>query len=131
MTRVMKPHMWPKSFPARADEAQAAPHRYTWDGDLPNLDDFGPGQWQEMMAAVPYQPGDVVYVDRGGDAVKALIIDVWVRRSDWDGRRRPTYRVVMATAKGTWSKLWEKTHPGFIQRGYVAAGLAPDCEGKL
>ena len=128
MGRVIKPHMIPAGSPARADDAPVAPHRYTWDGTGVDLDSFGPDQYREMCAAVAYQPGDVVCLERYGVPLKALVLNFWVRRSDWDGSRKVTYRVAVETAKGAWSKQWEMTHPGFIQRGYLAAGLAPDLE---
>jgi hypothetical protein len=123
--------MIPNGAPERADTAEVSPHRYTWDNDRPDLDDFSTDQWKEMRAAVEYQPGDVVYVIRNGKPVKALVLNFFIRRSDWDGSRKVKFRIAVATAKGEWSKLWEHTHPGFIQRAYLEAGMAPDLEGKL
>lgn len=131
MGRVIKAYMIPTGSPARADEAEVAPHRYLWNRDGIDLDSFKPEQTKEMYASVEYQPGDVVYVDRGGKPVKALVLDLFIRRAEWDGCRKVKFRVAFETANGSWSKLWEYTHPGFIQRGYLAAGLAPDLERML
>lgn len=131
MGRVVKSFMIKPEWPLQPSTAPIAPHRYTWENDLPDLDSFGLHEWDQMKAAIPYKDGEVVYIDRGGVAVRALIIDAFVRRDEYSGVRRPRYRVMVETAKDTWSKNWEYVFPGFIQRGYLAAGLAPDCEGKL
>lgn len=117
------------SLPATVDETTVAPHRYTWDG-ANNVDgDPSAMPYREWRKAQPYQPGDVVWIDRDGKAVRAYISDVFVEYDRY-GDRRAKYRVHPETAKGTWSKLWHYTFPGYIQRGYLRAGLAPDCEGK-
>lgn len=132
MGRTVKSFMLEPHWPQRADTAEVAPHRYTWEGGRPTLDSFGLDRWKEMMDSVVYQPGDVIWMTGGPKGfVKAMVLSVFVSRSAWDGCRREKYRVVRATAKGEWSKLWEETYPGFVQRGYVAAGMAPDCEGKV
>lgn len=112
----------------KADEMQVAPHRYLWSGDN------GPTGLEESVtefkAKVPYKEGEVIWVERGGQAVKALIYRVLVDR-DRFGDRQELYRVQVETANGTFSKLWENVWPGFVQRGYLKAGWAPDLEGKL
>lgn len=100
-----------------------APHRYTWEGqDNPyqhakRVTDF--------LRGVAYQKGDVVYVERNGAPVKALILYVGCSRDSW-GDRREWFKVLLATRKGKWSGAWHRTYPGFVQRGYQLAGLAPD-----
>lgn len=113
--------------------AEVAPHRYLWSGAIDAVGNVLPDpdaapDFKAFKAAVPYQAGDVVYVDRGGVPVKARIIDFWWDRDlrERTGEKREMYRVQFETAAGMWSKLWERTHPGFIQRGYKLAGLAPD-----
>lgn len=110
--------------------ATVAPHRYLWSGAiLPNgekakdlclCDDYN-----EAKANIPYLEGEVIWLIRDGKPIRALIIDTHLER-DRFGDRREFYRVVFETKKDTWSKLWEKTWPGFVQKGYKIAGLAPD-----
>jgi hypothetical protein len=116
--------------PDRVEDAQVAPHRYLWSGailpsgerakDLDLCDNY-----DERKANVPYGIGDVVYIERGASAAKARIVGVYWRRN-YHHELVETYRIQVETASGLWSKLWEMTHPGFIQRGYQRAGLAPD-----
>lgn len=115
--------------PLAADEAAIAPHRYRWNAD--GLPDGLESSMKEWRAKVPYQPGDVVWImRRDGKAARALIRSV---EAEYDryGDRRERYRVQPETAAGLFSRMWEYTYPGPIQRGYLAAGLAPDLEGKI
>ena len=112
--------------PLRVADLPVAPHRYHWDNPPPDLDDFD--DYKAMKAAIPYSEGEVVYIERGGKAVRALIYVASYYRSDYDGCRRAYFKVQVETAEGLFSKLWEKTWPGFIQRGYQLAGLAPDVD---
>lgn len=119
--------IWRSWSPKRAIHSPIAPHRYTWDDDRP--DPALARDLKTWRALVPYKEGEAVYVDRGGKAVKALILDVFPDR-DSAGFRRERYRIVVETAKGLWSRSWEYAHPGAIQRGYQRAGLAPDLKGR-
>ena len=105
-----------------------APHRYTWDDatqDDPSVHEYGVDALRRWQKTVPYQPGEVVYVERNGKAVLARILNVFHERNRFD-ERVAKFRVQYATGDGEWSKMWVYTYPGFIQRGYALAGLAPD-----
>lgn len=119
--------IWRDWTPARADLTEVAPHRYLWNGD--RSDPALAPDYRTWKALVPYKPGEAVYVERGTRAIKALIIDLFPDR-DPMGFRREKYRIVTRTARGLWSRSWEYTYPGFIQRGYHRAGLAPDLDGR-
>lgn len=116
--------------PIKVEEIEVAPHRYRWDGavgadgnrlgDIALADDF-----RAARACIPYKEGEVVYIERGDKAVRALIYRAAIGRDRY-GDRREWYNVQPETASGTFSKLWERVHPGFIQRGYQRAGLAPE-----
>lgn len=121
------PRVWRQWTPRRAELTTIAPHRYTWDDDGP--DPALAPDYDTWKALVPYKPGEAIYVERGGKAVKALILDVHPGR-DSMGFRQEVYRIVLETAKGLWSKSWERVHPGAVQRGYHRAGLAPDLDGR-
>lgn len=117
--------------PELVASAEVAPHRYGW---LATLRPDGSeaksfevcNTYAERMENVPYREGEVVYIDRNGEAVKARIYRVMTTMRDRFGDRREAYKVQYATASGHWSKLWEMAHPGYIQRGYKLAGLALD-----
>ncbi len=115
------------------DPNSVAPHRYTWsrEGAEDALADPSDGhKIRDWKAALPYQPGEVMWVERNGKPVRAKLLYVVV---DYDrsGDRRPAYQCQTETAKGVWSKVWQRFYPGHVQRGYLLAGLAPDLEGKL
>lgn len=116
--------------PVRADAIEPAPHRYLWSGAVgangqPLGDIAAAPNYADARACIPYSEGEVVYIARGGKAVRALIYRVLIERNRY-GERRELYRVQVETRVGLFSKLWEDAHPGFVQRGYQAAGLAPD-----
>lgn len=125
MARVVKD--WK---PEKVEEATVAPHRYLWtgailsDGSLAKELDLCKS-YEEKKANMPYRPGEVIYILRGSKATKAKVYGIYWERNHY-GELREMYRVQVETADGLWSKLWEQTYPGFIQRGYHAAGLAPD-----
>lgn len=101
---------------------EVAPHRYKWDAVTP--DDLAI-TWREVRDAAPYKAGEVVYEERGEGFRRAYIYGVNVEMG-YDGFWRECYTVFPETKSGEWSKLYHKTHPGFIQRGYQRAGLAPE-----
>lgn len=115
--------------------ATVAPHRYIYNGTFRH--DGNPGakemadctSYAERRANLPYVEGEVVYLDRNGVAVKALIYVAHTSGyTDRYGDPREAYKVQIETVSGHWSKLWEIAHPGYIQRGYQRAGLAPDVD---
>jgi hypothetical protein len=109
--------------PDRVEDAEVAPHLYTFDGaNTPDGDEL---TWQEFKAKIPYKEGDVVYVEENGAAVKARILNVFFERT-FLGERREKFKIQTETKRGLWSKSWTYTYPGFIQRGYKRAGLAED-----
>jgi len=113
--------------PERVEDYEVAPHRYLYD-DPPGVAlSFGePDTFGAWFETIPYKEGEVVYVDRGAPEpalAKIYAVTVW---RDRYGERRECYKVQYATKAGQWSKLWEKTYSGYIQRGYQKAGLAPD-----
>jgi hypothetical protein len=113
-----------------------APHRYTWDADQIDgsfkiIDGEVVPRGRDFVALAPYKVGDVVYIVWGEGFALAYISHVGY---DYDmyGDRRHKYRVHKANKRGdTFSKTFHYTWPGMIQRAYVRAGLAPDCEGKV
>lgn len=129
MTRIVKG--WTEE---RVEDTPVAPHRYTFEGSPDELD-YGvlirdgkagaTARWRESLA---YKAGEVVMVAAGEVASRARILDVFPDFNDYMGEFRPKYRVQRETKAGTWSKVWEYTWPGFIQRGYQRAGLAPDLD---
>jgi hypothetical protein len=99
-----------------------AEHRYVWN---PPLQDPMPYTYKEVREAAPYKVGDVVYVVHGDGYRKAIIAVVDCAKDTYDDWRE-CYTVFPETKAGHWSKLYYTAHPGFIQRGYQRAGLAPD-----
>lgn len=106
--------------PDKVADSEVAPHRYTWSADLPDF-----RTWKECRDGAAYKPGEVVYIDRDGAAVLARVLCIIPYR-DRFGDLKESYHVQLATAKGLWSRQWIQSWPGFIQRGYRRAGLAPD-----
>lgn len=99
---------------------EVAPHRYTWDRDYEDHDDY-----HAWKASVPYKKGEVIYFEDGGKAKKALIMDVFPTL-DRFGDRSEKFRVLVETRHGQFSKLYTFIWPGQVQRGYKRAGMAPD-----
>ena len=105
------------------DAYEVAPHRYLWTAECDYRD---ADTYREFIKGVPYQPGEVVYIDHNGSATKAMIVRVFGERDRY-GDRREKFAVSLANKKGDrFAKHWFYTWPGFIQRGYQLAGLAPD-----
>lgn len=96
-------------------------HKYFWNA----CPDYYPTKWEEVKAAAPYKPGEVVYVVYGDTFRRALIGRLTCKVAD-DGFLREAYEVHPETKAGRWSKRWYLAHPGYIQRGYQRAGLAPE-----
>lgn len=103
-----------------------AEHRYAW--DKPTPDDFA-FTYKEVREAAPYKVGDVVYVVYGDGFRKAIVYAVQVHMGN-DGFWREAYAVFPETKSGEWSKLYYVAHPGYIQRGYYRAGLAPEMPSE-
>lgn len=101
---------------------EVAPHRYRWDIATP--DDVAI-TWREVRDAAPYKAGEVVFVVYGDGFRKAYIGAVEVTKDAYEFWRE-CYHVFPETKAGAWSKLFYVAHPGFIQRGYQRAGLAPE-----
>ena len=123
MTRINKDHA--KLDPVA--DYPVAEHRYLWSAPLA---DPLPITWREVRDAAPYKIGDVVYVIHDDGFAKAIVIHVGVDKDSF-GDWREQYKVCRETKSGAWSKMWQIAHPGFIQRGYQRAGLAPDIPDKF
>lgn len=104
-------------------ELPVAEHRYRWDRPYDPRED---GSLQEWRESVPYKAGEVVWVAVGAVTPKRAFITHVFSTRDRYGERRAQFRVRYETKAGTWSKQWNYTWPGPIQRGYALAGLAPD-----
>lgn len=105
-------------------DAVVSPHRYTWEDKRPLAETL-----REARANAPYKPGDIVWCMIDGVARKAKIRHVFAEMGYY-GWPREFYTAQLDTKKGLWAKQWRRIYPGFIQRGYHAAGLAPDLDGK-
>ena len=101
---------------------EVAPHRYLWNAPVA---DPMPFTWREVRDAAPYKVGDVVFVVHGDTFRRAYIATVGVDKDSWDDWRE-CYHVLPETKAGRWSKVYYIAHPGYIQRGYQRAGLAPE-----
>jgi hypothetical protein len=110
--------------PDRVEDTPVAEHRYRWD----TADEtWKADSYREWLALVPYKVGEVIMVSCGDHALRTRILDVLSER-DRFGDRREVYRVQYETKSGLWAKLYQRIHPGFVQRGYWLAGLAPDLD---
>lgn len=113
----------PAALEQPVEATPVAPHRYTWSREEPEPKDATVKAWR---ATVPYQPGDVVWVQVSeGVAKRALVIRLHAHYDRWH-TRMAMFKVCFETKAGKWSRQWNYTWPGFIQRGYAVAGLAPD-----
>lgn len=117
-------------LPPTVAELPVAPHRYHWNHNSDRDDTPGALSFSDWKKLVEYQPGEVVYVAYADSYARAYI-SLLALGFDQYGDRRPTFRVHRETKAGTWSRLWYYTWPGFIQLGYLRAGFAPDCLGKI
>ena len=120
MSRKLRPEKWDSR---KVDECQIAPHRYTWDGKHGEYENAK--TVTEFIRGVPYKAGDVVFVAYGDVAKRALITHVGAYR-DRFGDRKEWFQVLLETKRGEWARVWNRTYPGPIQRGYKLAGRAPD-----
>lgn len=127
MSRIVK--NWK---PEKVEDFPVAPHRYLYSGtilrdgspakDLDLCDSYG-----ERRANMPYRDGEVIYVCDGGGYCRArILLAFWSYNS---GEIREWYTVQRETKKGLWSKRWDRVYPGYIQRGYFRAAVAPELEG--
>jgi hypothetical protein len=82
--------------------------------------DYTKTDYDGFIAGLSYKEGDVIYVAVGGEAKKAKIVGIFVKRNS-EGYPIAKFRVLLETAKGLWSKNWEHTWPGIIQRDYAIA----------
>lgn len=105
---------------------EVAEHRYLWNAPVA---DPMPYKWREVRDAAPYKVGEVVYVVHGDTYRKAIIAVVDCTKDAYDDWRE-CYKVFPETKAGTWSKLFYVAHPGFIQRAYQRAGLAPEMHNE-
>jgi len=113
--------------PERVEDYEVAPHRYLYNDPPTAALSFGkPESFGAWFDSIPYKEGEVVYIDCGGAEPKRAKIYAVVVERDLYGERREVYKVQYETKAGLFSKLWEKTSPGYVQRGYQKAGLAPD-----
>jgi hypothetical protein len=118
-------------------DATVAPARYTDDLDTEfrwtPRDERKFPTFREVRAAVPYQPGEVFYVegfdyksprDEKGYAKPkpklARVIDILFEYQR-DGDKLEVYVAQYETAKGIWAKVGTKVYPGYVQRGYKQA----------
>jgi hypothetical protein len=122
MTRKLRNTTWPE---APCDTYAVAPHRYLYTGgEGTESDPYAPSH-AAWKASVPYKEGEVVYVEVGGQAKRVLIIHVLRDRDRFDDPREK-YRGLLETKKGYWAKQFTDWYPGYVQRGYQRAGLAPE-----
>lgn len=101
-----------------------APHRYLYTktvetGDIVRL------SYQQAFEAAPYKAGEVIYVVHGDGFRRAYIHGLLAKKNSWD-MWREAYWVRPETKAGLWAKRHYIAHPGYIQRGYQRAGLAPE-----
>lgn len=120
----------------RVADAPVAPHRYTDELDtefrwMPRDEAKFP-TYASVKAAVPYQPGEVFFVegwdykdrDETGHAKpqpkRARVVDMFFEYTR-DGDKLECYVAQYETKAGLWAKVGTKVYPGFIQRGYKQA----------
>lgn len=113
MTRLVRGDM-PEGAPAPDGPVIAYPE----DGILPD-EVYKPS---EVRRETNIHRGDVVwYESETGEPVKALVLRVFPHYQERGGYYIPKYRVVRATRAGTWSRQWNYTYPGMIERAYERA----------
>jgi hypothetical protein len=111
---------WP-DLPPVAD-LPVAPHRYLW--TAPYTPE--PETYRQAVDSAPYKVGDVVYVIEGGGEFRRAYITFVGASRNYYGDLREEYTVRPETKAGAWARREYKVFPGFIQRGYKRAGLAPE-----
>ncbi len=108
-------------------DTPVAPHRMLWDSvDEEPKDE----KYSSFVASSHYKVGEVVMVVYGDTFARARIVNVFAQRK-YSGDLGHQYKVQRETKKGKWGRHLYYTWPGYIQRGYLRAGLAPDLEGKI
>lgn len=111
-------------------EFEVAPHRYTYTKLVGGESLINP-TFKEVKEAAPYKVGEVVYVAYGDGFAKCYISYV-AARVNHEGDKVEYYFGRRETKKGEWCKREYTVYPGYIQRGYYRAGLAPEIpEGVM
>jgi hypothetical protein len=101
-----------------------APHRYLWND--PPGQDVDESSWRAVRDAAPYKAGEVVYVVHGDGYRLAYIVRVDARKNLYDDWQE-CYEVRPANKSGdVFAARSYTAYPGFIQRAYKRAGLAPE-----
>lgn len=121
-------HNLPKLPPVA--QFEVAPHRYLYTKSVGGESLINP-TFREVKEAAPYKVGEVVYVAYGDGFAKCYIHYV-AARVNYEGDKVEYYHGRRETKKGEWSKVAYNVYPGYIQRGYYRAGLAPEIpEGVM
>jgi hypothetical protein len=109
------------------DQFEVAPHRYLYDRMVGAEAMLGLPEptYRDAVRLAPYQKGDVVYVVYGDGFTRVYIEQVFARRNSY-GDMVEYYRGRRETKAGRWAKVPYDVFPGYIQRGYQRAGLAPE-----
>ena len=100
-----------------------APHRLRYDTEDPV-----PETHIEARKTAAYQPGEIIALERDGKLRFAIVDHVMTGR-DLYGDIRAYWRVRLFRPDGTLASPYRRqpyAWPGFVQRGYKLAGLAPE-----
>lgn len=108
-------------------EFTVAPHRYLYTElvGAEALLGLPEPTFRQVKEAAPYRAGDVVYAVYGDSFAKVYIHYVAARVNQY-GDKVEYYIARRETKEGQWSKRTYECHPGYIQKGYQRAGLAPE-----
>lgn len=100
-----------------------SPHRMRFDTETAAYESY-----THARTTAPYQKGDIVAVCHNGKLKFALIDNVLVERRSF-GEYRPYWRVRFMRKDGSFPAPYKRQpyiYPGYVQRGYWMAGLAPE-----
>lgn len=98
-------------------DAQVRPYQH----ESPFVNHFS---YHSVQEHIPFKVGDVIWVEVApGDIRRAKIIQAFADTKLDKVRFISTYKVVLETKDGYWSRQWVKTWPGYIYRAYRAKGL--------
>ena len=77
-------------------------------------------RYRACIEGCPYRVGSVIalQVDRDSYAV-AVVLEVSAQRLESSGAYVARLRVARRTRRGAWSRCWEFTYPGPIERGFA------------